>query len=186
MTWVSQFRLRLACEHVREGGVIAYPTEAVFGLGCDPFNPYAIMKLLTIKGRSAGKGFIVIASNFSQLAKFIAPLEESLEREVLKTWPGPVTWIWAAKKSVPIWLTGARGTIAVRVSAHPICVQLCEALANAIVSTSANPSRGNPAKSPLKVRKYFKGYPIKILPGSVGVLPSPTAIYDAASGTRLR
>jgi L-threonylcarbamoyladenylate synthase len=186
MAWASQFRLRLARRHVRRGGILAYPTEAVFGLGCDPLNPLAVARLLAMKGRLAGKGLIVIASEFSQVADFLKPLDPAWERKVLDSWPGPVTWLLPVRKSVPTWITGAHDTVAVRITSHPLCSRLCQALGGALISTSANPSNAKPARTRLKVRKYFRGSDIAFLPGSLGDQSRPTAIFDAVTGRQYR
>jgi L-threonylcarbamoyladenylate synthase len=186
MHWVSRFRLRLARRHIRRGGVLAYPTETVFGLGCDPLNPQAVARLLVLKGRDVGKGLILIAGEFNQLSAFLAPLDPAMERKVLGTWPGPVTWLMPARNTVPRWLTGSHDSIAVRVTAHPGCRELCRVVGGPLVSTSANPSGSAPAKTPLQVRRYFRDCTLAFLPGRLGEQGKPSAIFDAVSGARLR
>jgi len=177
--------LRRARKAVWDGGVIAYPTEAVFGLGCDPLNAGAVAKLLAIKQRDAGKGFILIAADIIQLDPFM-DLPGKLREQLLKTWPGPVTWVVPAAPGVPDWLTGGRDTLAVRVTAHPVARDLCAATGFALTSTSANLSSHPPSRSALAVRRLLRNKLDYILSGSVGPQRKPTEIRDALTGTLLR
>jgi L-threonylcarbamoyladenylate synthase len=178
--------LRRAVETVRAGGVIAYPTEAVYGLGCDPLEHTAVQRILDLKGRDASKGLILIASDVAQLLPFMAPLSASVMKTLEASWPGPVTWVVPAIGSLPAWLSGGRETLAVRVTAHPIASALCAALGLALVSTSANRSGRSPARTPLAVRSLFGGGVDEILPGAVGGLSKPTEIREALTGKVLR
>jgi len=162
---VSAHKLRTAARQLRYGRVIAYPTEAVYGLGCDPTNIDAVQSILDIKGRPAEKGLILIGADFEQLLPYI-DLEgiRDLPR-VLDTWPGPVTWIIKARPDVPAWLRGAHDSVAVRVTAHPLAARLAKTFGKPLVSTSANPSGRPPARSALKTRRYFCREKIFIIPG---------------------
>jgi L-threonylcarbamoyladenylate synthase len=182
---MSPFRLRLAARAVRDGAVVAYPTEAVYGLGCDPLNPQAVQRLLAIKGRAWKKGVILIAASLDQLRPYIAPLSEPQRQRVMAAWPGPVTWVLPAAPQVPAWLTGGRATIAVRVTDHPLAAALCRAAGTALVSTSANASGRPPARSSLQARLRCPGVDL-ILSGPTGGLMRPTEIRDLASGRTLR
>jgi L-threonylcarbamoyladenylate synthase len=182
---VSPFRLRQAARAIRRGAVVAYPTEAVYGLGCDPLNPAAVRRVLAIKGRSPGKGVILIAAAFEQLRPFVAPLPEEQLQIVQASWPGPVTWVLPAADGVPAWLSGGRDTLAVRVTDHPLAAALCRHAGMPLVSTSANAAGRPPARSSLQVRLRCPGVDM-ILSGATGGLPRPTEIRDLASGQRLR
>ena len=182
----SKRRLQSAIRHVREGGIIAYPTEAVFALGCNPDNTAALQALLDLKGRPADKGLILIAAQFDQLLPYIDTTAVRNLNRILKTWPGPVTWLIRARSGVPFWLRGQHETIAVRVTNHPIAAGLCNALGKALVSTSANPAGFAPAQSALKTRLYFGDSKIFILKGAVGPERKPSAIFDARTLARLR
>lgn len=178
--------INAALKALDEGGVIAYPTEAVYGLGCDPRNTDALQRILDIKSREAHKGFILIAANQDQLAPFLAPVTPAWQAQLDEAWPGPVTFILPAANSVQPLLSGQRDTLAVRVSAHPLVNQLCTAFGGAIVSTSANLS-GQPAlNTGLDVEQVFKNSIDVIIEGKVGELSSPTHIIDARTGQRLR
>ncbi len=186
MSYLSRFKIQQACQQLDAGDILAYPTEAVYGLGCDPLNEDAVMKLLKLKQRSVDKGLILIASDFSQLAPYLNYDEKILKR-VEDSWPEAVTWVIPTQHWVPEWLTGKHLSLAVRVTAHPLSNRLCEAFDGPIVSTSANPSHKKPARSVLQVRNYFPKEPqLKILGGNTGGNRNPSRIYDAVSGKCLR
>jgi L-threonylcarbamoyladenylate synthase len=178
--------LRRAIETVRAGGVIAYPTEAVYGLGCDPLEHEAVSRIFDLKRRDAAKGLILIAARVEQLLPFMAPLTEPVMEKLRASWPGPVTWVVPAAPSLPFWLSGSRETLAVRVTAHPLASALCEACDMALVSTSANRSGQAPARTALQVRTQFGDGVDCILSGAVGGSNKPTEIRDALSGKVLR
>lgn len=168
------------------GGVIAYPTEAVYGLGCDPLEYPAVQRILDLKRRDAAKGLILIAARLEQLLPYVAPLTPDLRKKLEATWPGPVTWVLPAAAHTPAWLTGGRETLAVRVTAHPLASSLCELCATALVSTSANHSGHPPARSALQVRNSLGPEVDCIVPGLVGPQTRPTEIRDASTGAILR
>ena len=171
--------------YLRRGGVIAYPTESCFGLGCDPRNPLAVQRLLRIKGRPERKGLILIASKFNQLKPYLAPLKPSQIAQLHSKWPGPHTWLIPASHNCPFWLTGRHSTIAVRVTAHPAAIRLCREANMALVSTSANRSGGKAARSARECRRLF-GSGVRVIPGLVGSRRRPSTIQDLVSGRILR
>jgi len=183
---VNRWQLTQAVRTLREGGIIAYPTEAVFGLGCNPFNPEAVLRLLALKQRPLAKGLILIAADLDQLAPFMAPLSADDHARLEATWPGPVTWLVPARPETPGWLRGEHDTIAVRVTNHPVASILCRAAGHAIVSTSANPAGRPPARSALQVRRYFADRLDAFITGALGDEPRPTTIRDLTSGRLLR
>lgn len=175
-----------ALKALHKGGVIAYPTEAVYGLGCDPGNPLALQRILDIKAREANKGFILIAASQDQLTPYLATILPAWQAQLDAAWPGPVTFVLPAASTVSPLLSGQRDTLAVRVSAHPLVAQLCNAYGGAIVSTSANLS-GQPAlNTGQDVQRVFADSIDAIIDGHVGQLSSPTQIIDARTGQRLR
>ena len=180
------WQLKQAARIVHAGGVIAYPTEAVYGLGCDPLNPRAVHHLLGLKQRPWEKGLILIAADLRQLEPFIQPLSETHLATVNTTWPGPVTWLLPTRPETPSWLRGVHNTIAVRVTAHPLAAALCRACGHALVSTSANPGGKRPAKTALKTRQYFGNQLDFILSGPLGKQARPTEIRDVRSGQTIR
>lgn len=183
---MSHFKLNLAAHFIRHGGIVAYPTEAVYGLGCDPFNANAVLNLLALKQRPVDKGLILIAAGFAQIEPFIVPLTTAQKQRLKKTWPGPTTWLIPASPSVPKWITGKHNSIALRITAHPMARALCQKVGHAIVSTSANLSQHAPAKTSLTIRRYFHNDLDYILTGPLGGLDKPTAIKDLITGINLR
>jgi L-threonylcarbamoyladenylate synthase len=168
------------------GQIVAYPTEAVFGLGCDPGNEAAVRRLLSIKQRPLAKGLILIGADFHQLAPFVKPLDNAQRASLDATWPGPVTWLLPARDRVPLWLRGHHDTIAVRVTAHPPAALLCQAWGGALVSTSANLSGRPPARTPLAVRRQLGARVDCIVPEPVGGGARPSEIRDLSSGRVVR
>ncbi|GAB4300716.1 MAG: L-threonylcarbamoyladenylate synthase [Thiohalomonadaceae bacterium] len=183
---MTPFQLREAVRALRHGGVIAYPTEAVYGLGCDPRNAAAVLRLLALKQRPMAKGLILVATDYAQLEPYLSPLPEPLARQVRASWPGPVTWLLPAPADVPVWLRGDHDSLAVRVSAHPVVRALCAAFGGPIVSTSANPAGQQPARDPLTVQRVFGGHIDCILHAPLGGLERPTEIRDGRTGRIVR
>ena len=175
---LNNWHLQQARRHLTDGGIIAYPTEAVYGLGCDPWNQQAVNRLLALKRRSWRKGLILIAADYAQLTPFLEPLTPRFEEKILATWPGPVTWLLPTQAKVPRWLRGQSNQLAVRVTAHIQAAQLCHIWGGALVSTSANFSGQPAAKTVLKVRQVLGQQLDYIVPGKVGSSPRPSEIRD--------
>lgn len=180
-----QQRIKKAVSTLNSGGVIAYPTEAVFGLGCDPWDEQAALKILDIKERPIEKGLILIAAEFNQLSDFIEPVPASLLEQINATWPGPVTWLLPVRKQVPEYITGEHPTIAVRVTAHKQTAALCRAFGGAIISTSANRASKRPAKHAFQVQSRLPEVDF-VLPGACIGSNRPSQIRDGLTGKRLR
>ncbi len=171
---------------LRQGGVIAYPTEAVYGLGCDPLDPDAVQRLLTLKQRPADKGLILIASHWEQLTPYLLPLNTTQQRHIFNSWPGPHTWVLPCQPETPFWLRGRHDSLAVRITAHPVAAALCNAWGGALISTSANRNGRPPARSRLRVQQQFGDQLDYRLPGALGDLVRPTPIHDGVTGAILR
>jgi len=182
---MNSWSLRRAIHTLREGGIIAYPTEAVYGLGCDPWDEDAVVRLLDIKQRPWQKGLILIASDFNQLTDFIEPLSPAILKQIDATWPGPVTWLLPAKATTPRYLTGEHNTIAVRVTAHKQTAKLCQAAGHALVSTSANITGFKPAKTIRQVRWHLPDIDT-VVSGQCGGALQPSQIRDAQTGAIIR
>ncbi|HXH04493.1 MAG TPA: Sua5/YciO/YrdC/YwlC family protein [Candidatus Competibacteraceae bacterium] len=183
---MSFLHIKTAVRVVHAGGLIAYPTEAVYGLGCDPGDATAVARLLGLKRRPPGKGLILIAAELAQLEPFLLPLSSADRATVMATWPGPVTWLLPVRPEVPRWLRGDHDTLAVRVTAHPLAAALCRACGSALVSTSANRSGHPPARSALQVRLRLGKAVDYVLPGATGGAAKPTEIRDLRSGRVVR
>ena len=183
---MSESALDEAVAALARGGIVAYPTEAVYGLGCDPGNETALGRLLALKERPADKGLILIAADLAALEPWLAPLDAALRARVAPTWPGPVTWLLPAGSGCPPRLRGAHETLAVRVTAHPIAAALCTAWGGALVSTSANASGGEPARDASAVRRLLGTRVDAIIDGPVGGRERATPIRDARTGRTVR
>lgn len=175
--------LRRIKQHLKQGGVIAYPTEFCYGLGCDPSQTLAIAKILKLKRRNKAKGLILIAAKIKQLDNFILPLSTQDKEKVKQYWPGFYSLLLPSKhKSI---LTGKHTKLSVRVSSHPLVKQLCNYLNMPLVSTSANLSGYKPIKNYSACLRQF-GHKVMVLPGSTKFAKHPSTILDLASGQILR
>jgi len=186
MTSYIKLDIANAVDRLQAGEVIAYPTEAVYGLGCDPNNETAIYKILELKGRQASAGLVLIASNFKQLEPWVAEIDGELIDRAMQAWPGPVTWLFPRATGVSDLVAGEHPTIAVRITAHGRSRKLCDAFGSALISTSANPSAASPALSVLQVTAYFGNNIAGVLSGDLGDSDKPSEIRDLISGKILR
>jgi L-threonylcarbamoyladenylate synthase len=171
--------------YLKQGGVIAYPTESCFGLGCDPRNVRALKRLIRLKGRSAAKGLLLIADHFKRLQPFIRPLNAGDYARMRRSWPGPVSWVVPASAACPPLLTAGRASIAIRVTAHRGAACLCRSLGIALVSTSANKSGKKPAQTAAECRRIF-GAQVRVIDGRIGQRRRPSTLIDLATGSVLR
>jgi len=169
------------------GGIVAYPTEAVWGLGCDPYNQSAVNKILNAKGRPEDKGLILVAASIQQISSLLNGLPADQLAMLQASWPGPTTWVIEDYNHVyPAWVKGKHSSVAVRVTDHPLVVELCEAFGDVIVSTSANPSGRPPALSQEQAASYFGPSVGYYLDGPTSGSDNPSAIYSLDSGLTLR
>ena len=173
---------------LRQGGVIAYPTEAVWGLGCDPDDEAAVLRLLAIKQREVAKGLILAAADVAQFDGWLdwPALEPAQATQVRSSWPGPHTWIVPALPRIPRWITGQHQGVAVRVSAHPQVAALARALGKPLVSTSANLAGAPAALARAQLDAAVLALVDAVCEGETGGLAAPTAIRDARTGDVLR
>ncbi|MNZ81927.1 Threonylcarbamoyl-AMP synthase [compost metagenome] len=182
---ISSWRVQRMAKVVREGGVIAYPTEAVWGLGCDPWNSDAVYRLLAIKARPVEKGMILVAGDIRQFDFLLADLPEAWQEKLADSWPGPNTWLVPHQSRLPEWITGEHDSVALRVSDHPVVRQLC-ALTGPLVSTSANPAGRPAARTRLRVEQYFHEELDGVLGGALGGRRNPSLIRDLVTGEVVR
>lgn len=176
---------RAIAAHIKRGGLIAYPTEYCYGLGCDPRNRRAVQRLLQLKGRPQHKGLILIAGRYSQLAPYLQPLMPEQQDTLRRDGAQAVTYLMPAKSNVPRWLRGAHDTLAVRITAHPQAAALCNALGMALVSTSANFSGHRPARTYAQCQRLF-GRQVWVLPGRVGTRKKSSTIRAWTNGKIIR
>lgn len=184
---MNSWHIKRAVDVMLSGGVIAYPTEAVWGLGCDPYNQQAVQRLLQLKRRPEHKGLILVAASADQVAPLLKGLNSTQLAQLDETWPGPNTWLLPDPQGlIPAWVKGQHSEVAVRVSAHPLVQQLCEVWGGPVISTSANPASANPAKSCLKVRTYFGCKVDYLLNGELGGLKRPSTIRSITNLSTIR
>lgn len=176
--------LRVAGRILREGGVVAYPTEGVFGLGCRPDDAEAVARILDIKRRDAGEGLLLIAADTAQLEGWadLPPGAPDLRSAA----EAPVTWIVPATDAVPSWIRGRHSGLGVRVTSHPVAKALCEAAGLPLVSTSANRAGQPPARNALVLRRRFGSLVDFVVPGRCGPARGPSEIRDLESGRTIR
>lgn len=174
-----------AVQRLKQGEVIAYPTEAVYGLGCDPFEQTAVEKLFHVKQRPIEKGIILVAASVDQIKEMVELHHCAWQEKVESTWPGPFTWVLPTKSKLPEWITGGRDTVAIRVSSHPIAKALCEEFGGPIVSSSANLTGEPPAKTCQQIKTHLNDA-VFCIDAPLGDLAQPTQIWDAVSQERLR
>ena len=179
--WQIQHTARV----VRQGGVIAYPTEAVWGVGCDPWNEEAVERLLALKERPVHKGLILVADGIDQFDFLLADLPDIWIERLAGSWPGPNTWLVPHQDRLPEWITGQHDTVALRVSDHPLVRELCR-LTGPLVSTSANPAGRPAARSRLRVEQYFPRQLDKVLGGALGGRKNPRLLRDLRTGEVIR
>lgn len=182
---IGNWRLRQAARAVRSGGVIAYPTEAVWGFGCDPWNDDAVQRLLALKNRPEHKGLILIAGHRNQFDFLLDDLPPIWLERLSGSWPGPYTWLVPHRGRLPEWICGRHDSVALRVTDHPLVRDLC-ALTGPLVSTSANPAGHPAARSRLRVEQYFPGLLDDVLNGPLGGRRNPSLIRDLRSGEVIR
>lgn len=182
---VNSWRVQQAAREIRAGAVIAYPTEAVWGLGCDPWNEEAVERLLAIKSRLPDKGLILVADNIHQFDFLFEDFPGTWMDRMASTWPGPNTWLVPHENLLPEWITGVHDTVALRVSDHPTVRDLCS-LVGPLVSTSANPQGRPAARTRIRVEQYFRGQIDLVLGGNLGGRKNPSVIRDLATGKVVR
>lgn len=180
--WLS---VEKAAQRIRDGAVVAYPTEAVFGLGCDPCNEAAVMQLLAIKQRPVNKGLILLAGSCEQLHDWVQASAADWQKMQAR-WPGPVTFLVPASKRVPAWIRGDHASVAIRVSGHPLARQLALAAATPIVSTSANLAGCDAHRYQQSLAAELGAQLDGIVAGDCNISTRPSTIIDLASNTVIR
>lgn len=176
---------RIISAHLKRGGLIAYPTESCYGLGCDPANRKAVLRLLKLKQRPQRKGLILIASHYHQVARYLQPITLLEQVKLHNDGTQAVTYLMPVKPSCPRWLRGEHDTLAVRLTAFPFAQQLCRNAGSALVSTSANRSGQRPAKTYAECQRIF-GQKVWVLRGRVGKRKQPSTISAWSDGKIIR
>lgn len=169
-------QMRRSAKILARGGVVAYPTESVWGLGADPYSPQAVARLLQLKRRDVRMGVILIADKIERIEPMLTDISASQRKLLADSWPAAITWLVPANAYVPPWIKGASDSVALRVTAHPEAAALCDAFAGPLVSSSANPHSAQAAKHLFQVRRYFGNHLDGIVFGNTGGLKRPTEI----------
>lgn len=183
---VDSLAIGLSASILRQGGVVAYPTEAVWGLGCDPFNARAVQRLLLLKRRDPAKGVILIAASMEQVKPWLTHITPTQRRQLEASWPGPITWLVEEHGYTPELILGRHTRVALRVTAHPWVQALCEAFGGPIVSTSANTSGQPTLQSRADIEAAFGMDIDMVLDGPLGGMARPSRICDLVTGEILR
>jgi L-threonylcarbamoyladenylate synthase len=171
--------------HLKCGGLIAYPTESCYGLGCDPRNRRAVSRILKLKQRPQRKGLILIAAHYHQVTRYLQEITPAEQLKLQNDAAHAVTYLMPVKSSAPRWLRGEHDTLAVRLTAHPFASQLCRSAGSALVSTSANRSGQRPAKTYAECQRIF-GKKVWVLRGQVGKRRQPSTIRAWSDGKIVR
>ncbi|MBJ7537854.1 Sua5/YciO/YrdC/YwlC family protein [Marinomonas sp. C1424] len=171
---------------LRQGGVIAYPTEAVWGLGCDPFNETAVRRILRLKSRPEHKGLILIAGHQEHLTSWLATLDEETGKRLISQPDTPTSWVVPDSQISPSWVKGEHHSVAIRLSNHKPVQRLCKAFQGVIVSTSANPSGLEPANSIEEVNTYFGENIDAIYNAPLGEASQPSQVRDILTNKLFR
>lgn len=187
----STWQMSYAASIIRSGGVIAYPTESVWGLGCDPYNASAVEHLLELKDRPMSKGLILVSGDPGHFQSLLQALEPELRKRFLAPCVRPTTWLVPDPDGVvPVWIKGEHAMVAVRVSSHPVVSAMTKTLGSALVSTSANPTARPTAANRLDLHRYFgpcgRGGLDYIVPGEVAKGAQPSTIKHLLSGEIIR
>ncbi|MGK0500473.1 MAG: L-threonylcarbamoyladenylate synthase [Oceanicoccus sp.] len=179
-------KFKAAVQQLNHGSVIAYPTEAVWGFGCDPNNRQAVARLLRLKQRPVSKGLILVAASVEQFQPYICHLDPHLQQKFSRPTERPTTWLLSANDAVPTWINGDFTDVALRVSTHQQTAALCRAFGGPIVSTSANVAGGSPALWPWQLQGHLGRGLDYILSGQLGVASKPSEIRDLISDKVIR
>ena len=183
----SDWHLSCATKALTEGGIIAYPTEAVWGLGCDPWRESAVGRILKLKQRPVHKGLILVASQWQQFEPLLETLTGAQLQQLKASWPGPATWLLPDPQGwAPAWIKGRHASVALRLSVHPLVAALCDRFKAPIVSTSANVAGQQPAKSHQQIIHTFGDQLDYLVSGELGQSQQPSQVKDLVSGQVIR
>jgi L-threonylcarbamoyladenylate synthase len=170
----SDFSIRHAAHIIKNGGIIAYPTDTIYGLGCDPYNADAVERINIIKQRPLNKQFILLAGDIEQVRTLISITVE--QEKIITQDAEPTSWVVSASEQAPAWLTDRNHMLTIRISRHDEVKKLCRALGHAVISTSANISGKRPAKNAIELHKYFHQEVDKILLSNKAQATRPSKI----------
>ena len=180
---MTKLNIQLACQNLQQGNIIAYPTEAVWGIGCDPCNEAAVHKILSLKDRPVHKGLILIGGSIDQFEPLLRGLSAEQRNTLSSSWPGHITWLVPdPDRLIPEWIKGSHPSVAIRVSAHPVVQELCAGFAGPLVSTSANEAGEEEIRSRLILEDKFADKIACIVDGELGQAEKPSEMRELLSG----
>ncbi len=161
---------------VQQGGVVIYPTETVYGLGCNPAIVEAAKRVCFIKGRADKP--LPIACADMETARRIVDFSPAAERVASRFWPGPLMLVLPAKVEYSIWITHGASTLGVRVPDHPVALKLAKLSGGVIVSTSANKSGETPSITAREAFEQIGGEVDLVLDGGPAPMTQPSTVLD--------
>lgn len=173
--------VRETAKILRRGSVVGYPTETVYGLGCDAFNPEAVKRIADVKRRKADKPFLILIPNADKLIRLVRYKPGYLDVLARNFWPGPLTLLVPHQNQLPADLTQGQPLIGVRVSSDPVCMAIFSDFDHPLVSTSANPAGSPPAQSAREVLRHFENRIDLVLDGGERREQRPSTILDVSS-----
>ncbi len=171
---------------LKSGGVVAYPTEACFGLGCDPGNADSVQRILRMKNRSWDKGLILVSDRVERALPYLGELTSDQIEKLGSETDKPVSWICPVSALVSQWVRGRFESIALRITRHPPTARLCHEAGMVLVSTSANRAGQPPLESAFSVTNVFNEEIDLVVDEPIGIAARPSTIIDICSGEILR
>jgi L-threonylcarbamoyladenylate synthase len=166
---------------LKDGGLVAFPTESFYGLGANALNPDAVGRVFDVKGRPESKPILALVASIAMAEQIAAAIPAGARDLMHRHWPGPLTLVLASAPGVPDALTAGTGTVGVRMPGHPIALALVEAAGFPITAPSANPSGEPPATTAVGVRRYFGGRVDLVLDGGTTAGGAGSTIADCTS-----
>ena len=177
--------IKQAVEVLRQGGVILYPTDRIWGIGCDATCEAAVQRVYDIKKRIDSKALLVLVDSAAKLQGYVDEVPD-VAWDLIELSEKPLTIIYSGAKNLAKNLVAEDGTVGIRITNEVFSKRLCEAFRKPIVSTSANPAGLPAARTRLKVEQYFRGQIDHVLGGNLGGRKNPSLIRDLASGKIVR
>ena len=174
--------IKKAATILKNGGIIVYPAETVYGIGCDPLNEEACMRIQLLKKREEPKTMLLLAYSLEQVEEMTGPLNEISRKLAQKFWPGPLTVIIKPRTTLPEHLTGYSGGVAFRVTSHPVASVLAREFAGPVISTSANTSGQPPVLTYENALKEFGNKVDMVIESRHDLSGIPSTVVDCTCG----
>jgi len=182
MSRLDERQVKRAAEVLGNGGIVVYPTETVYGIGCDPLNREAYSRILRLKGRDESRPMLLLACSVAQVEEFAGGLPDVVSRLADVFWPGPLTMVFRPEKRLPDYLYGPGDGVAFRVSPHPLASLLAFEFGAPVVSTSANRTGEPPLTTYSDALREFGDRVDVVLEGSGEMNGAPSTVVDLTSG----